>query len=679
MLMSTREKEIIELLIKYYGQYVTIYKIAQQLGVSSRTIHRELKDIETYLKGFNITLERANKKGIKLSGEDVHFQELKKEMAQHETVDLSVEEQKAIILYALIQSKHAVKQYSLSQEIGVSVQTLTKLLDDLEHDLASYQLTLYRKRGEGVYLDGPESKKREFLSQLMVNNLNSTSVYSVIENHFVYQSLNQSQQALVDLDSIFNIERILMDYLGELPYTLTESSYLTLTVHIVLSIARIQNGEYVSINEEIYDSVKDTFEHRIATEIAKRLEGLYDIDFNQAEVTFITIHLRGANRRTTSQVFENNEFDDRKIQSFVNRVERLSGQTFEDYATLVQGLSLHINPAINRLEANIETYNPLTEMIKYKYPRLFDIVHKAIDQTWPELAFPDNEIAFIVLHFGGSLKSQSSQLLHVLVVCSSGIGTSRLLATRLQQSFSEIEKITQASVSDLKMLDLDDYDGIISTVKLDITTPFITVNPLLPESDVTYVASFLKTKEHRATQQDTSDVKHSTIHDPDNIINNMEQGLELLNSMQIEYKDVTNWNKYLADYLEENGVIAPGSQTSFAELLQDKLNQNPGWVLHPYPVAIPHMRDDLIQRPLILITILNQELGMQSTQNDLFKIKYMISLFIPNNDEMAQLVGELSAELGHHLEQIDDFMQNLDAIKHILRDSFIKRIQNQLT
>ena len=64
MLMSTREKEIIELLIKYYGQYVTIYEIAQQLGVSSRTIHRELKGIETYLQGFNMKLERANKKGL---------------------------------------------------------------------------------------------------------------------------------------------------------------------------------------------------------------------------------------------------------------------------------------------------------------------------------------------------------------------------------------------------------------------------------------------------------------------------------------------------------------------------------------------------------------------------------------------------------------------------------------
>lgn len=90
-------------------------------------------------------------------------------------------------------------------------------------------------------------------------------------------------------------------------------------------------------------------------------------------------------------------------------------------------------------------------------------------------------------------------------------------------------------------------------------------------------------------------MKHS-IQDPDQVVMNIEHGLTLLNSMQFEYKDVTIWNHYLADYLEDNGIIAPNSQTSFAELLQDKLNQNPGWILQPYPVAIPHMKDDLILR-----------------------------------------------------------------------------------
>ncbi|MEN2449391.1 PRD domain-containing protein, partial [Bacillus sp. JR_15] len=343
----------------------------------SRTIHRELKHVESYIDTFSIQLDRVNKKGIRLNGDQQAIQSLKYEMTQQQTIDLSVEEQKVIILYALIQSKHAVKQYSLAQEISVSIQSLAKLLDELEHDLESYQLSLTRKRGEGVMLNGTESKKREFLSQLMVNNLNSTSVYSVIENHFVYQSLHQSQQSLVDLDRIFKVERILMDYLGELPYSLTESSYLTLTVHIVLSITRMQNNEYVSLNEDIYQSVKHTFEHEVASEIAKRLEDLYDVQFNQAEVTFITIHLRGSKRKDTKDTLFEDKKNEQKIKSFVQNVEEISGQYFDEKTTLINGLSLHINPAINRLESNIETYNPLTDMIKYKYPRLFDNVSKA--------------------------------------------------------------------------------------------------------------------------------------------------------------------------------------------------------------------------------------------------------------------------------------------------------------
>ncbi len=48
---------------------------------------------------------------------------------------------------------------------------------------------------------------------------------------------------------------------------------------------------------------------------------------------------------------------------------------------------MHIIPAINRLNANIETYNPLTEMIQHKYPRLFESVHRALLQHGQILIF----------------------------------------------------------------------------------------------------------------------------------------------------------------------------------------------------------------------------------------------------------------------------------------------------
>ncbi|MBU5915032.1 HTH domain-containing protein, partial [Vibrio cholerae O1] len=82
----------------------------------------------------SLTLERANKKGLRIAGADTDLNDLKQSIAQHQTIDLSVEEQKVIIIYALIQAKEPVKQYSLAQEIGVSVQTLAKMLDDLELD-----------------------------------------------------------------------------------------------------------------------------------------------------------------------------------------------------------------------------------------------------------------------------------------------------------------------------------------------------------------------------------------------------------------------------------------------------------------------------------------------------------------------------------------------------------------
>lgn len=57
---------------------------------------------------------------------------------------MSQEEQKVIILYALIQAKDPIKQYSLAHEIGVSTQTLAKLLDELDGELVQYQLTLQK-------------------------------------------------------------------------------------------------------------------------------------------------------------------------------------------------------------------------------------------------------------------------------------------------------------------------------------------------------------------------------------------------------------------------------------------------------------------------------------------------------------------------------------------------------
>lgn len=130
---------------------------------------------------------------------------LQQELGQDTVIDLSTEEQKVIILYALIQSNEPVKQVGLASEIGASLQQLSKVLDELEQDLNQFKIKLIRKRGVGISILGSEMHKRELLSQLMMERLDSTSVYSVIENHFVFQSLNHNRLPMVDMKEIFKL------------------------------------------------------------------------------------------------------------------------------------------------------------------------------------------------------------------------------------------------------------------------------------------------------------------------------------------------------------------------------------------------------------------------------------------------------------------------------------------
>lgn len=303
---------------------------------------------------------------------------------------------------------------------------------------------------------------------------------------------------------------------------------------------------------------------------------------------------------------------------------------------------------------------------------------------------------------------EGNRFLNILVVCSSGMGTSRLLSTRLEQVFSEIERITQASVSDLKSLDLSQYDGIISTVNLDIDSPYLTVNPLLPDSDISYVAQFLNTKstfqethDKSSNMIDKDDVhvetkdidgntsfeneqtsyltsvfeKHLSDEKSEQLMHHMRSGLTLLDSVKIVSTEVKQWQTYIADYLYQCDVI--NDPTSFAELLEQRLIDNPGWILSPYPVAIPHLRDNMIKHPMILITVLEEPLTLPSIQNDNQTIKYMISMFIPDNDFMASLVSDLSEFLSLKLESIDTFMENPQELETLLRNKFLERIKKQ--
>ncbi|KIX89833.1 PTS lactose transporter subunit IIB [Staphylococcus microti] len=680
MYMGMRERQILLILLKNKGYPINLFDIAQQIAVSSRTVHRELKNIDTTLATFHMTLRRIKNKGILLEGDESAFEALTQAVNALEVVDLTSDEQKVIVLYALIQSGEPVKQMSLASEIGASLQQLSKVLDHLALDLAQFHIKLIRKRGEGISIVGSEMQKRALLSQLMMERLNSTSVYSVIENHFVFQTLNQERLPMVDMKDIFQVERLLMDDLDQLPYTLTESSYLALIVHIVLSIERMKHQQFVSVEQNIIAEVQDTLEFQIATHIAQRLGHHYDVTFNQSEITFMTIHLRGAKRRNDKDT-PNQESYHALVNALIDDVAAQTDAQFESRSELEAGLLLHLPPAINRIRANIKTYNPMTQRILSSYPTLYDAVAQSIAKALPSLSFPDYEIAFLVLHFGGAIV-KNKQLTKVLVVCSSGIGTSRILANRLTEAFPMIDEIEQAAVSTLKTYDLSKYDAIISTIELDIHEPYLTVSPLLPEHELTQTTHFLQEQLATKLNQQQRTIMQADVNTTDTHAaipkDDINQKLALINACLSLADDIIvstahcqNLDTALAHYLAELKVI--NNTLEVSHLLKQR-NQTQNFSLAPYPVAIPHLKDKLIVKPHFSISKLAQPI----TSPDQPPIHYVVCAMLPENSQLTPLVSHLYSYITEHLEDIDTWMSDQTEVEHALKQQILTFIKHTL-
>ncbi|QQC94731.1 BglG family transcription antiterminator [Mammaliicoccus sciuri] len=677
MMISNREKSILKLLSERLHSFLTIHDIAQALGISSRTVHREMKSVEDTLNKYHLSLTRVPKLGLRIEGEPEDIDNFVQSLTEQNTIDLSDEERKVIILYNLIQSKDPVKLYSLANEIGSSTHTLNKIIEQLEPELHTFELSLERRRGEGLILNGEEVNKRQLLARIMLEKLDGDSVYSVVEDHFVYHTLNETHlRGIVDIDRLFNVERLLMDELGTLPYTLTEASYLTLTIHIVLAIERIKQDGHVEIEDDILNELISTDEFKVSERLTNVLSDIYDVTFNHSEIAFITMHLRGARRRHET-TYENNDIHKQRVTELIEFVKD-QGFSFKDEAALFKGLNLHLEPAINRLEANIETYNPLTEMIETYDQELFEAVSSGLKIVFMNYHFPKSEVAYIALHFGGMLQAKQRRSLHVLVVCSSGIGTSRILSNRLKQHFSEITQTTEVSVSSLKSIDFSKYDGMISTVAVDTKYPHITVNPLLLKQDAENVKYFLK-------------LQQSVVHDPQNTQNQeqllsyedydrtvtfIEESLALIQNMIVEKKKVTQLERYLIQTLSKHRVI--DNTHTFSEKLNSRMNLQ-GFALTGYPVAIPHLSDESIKKPQLIITELTKPLMLKTIENEQQEVNWLVCMFIPRNSEQGQLMSEVSSLITEHLDDIDQLLNDRVKIENTLKSFFLNKLKQKLT
>ncbi|MCO7174996.1 BglG family transcription antiterminator [Sporolactobacillus kofuensis] len=487
MYVTNREKTILELLMKTSGRHSAL-SMASYLQVSVRTVHRDLKNVEKMLKPFGLQLIQNEDKTLQIQGPNEAVFKLVQELSKIKPVDLSAKERKLLLFLKLFNTDEPMKIGPLAKELGISSTTLGGYLDELSTWMEDFEAHVVRKRGVGVQLTGSERSKRTAFAHFYLFYFNEELIEAIFQiNH---QQPNRGIRVLhyIKSDYLSAVDQV-MKHNRNLYTELADSDYVSFLIQVCIALQRFESGHPLE-ETEAEDNEKQNSHEREALSFIEKLCGLLSdqlgIVLPDQEKAFMVTLLKGSRLQNAESIYFDQVITGKAIKKLIQHVsQQLQVDLTSDFS-LFQGLLAHLEPSLFRIRKDLATFNPLTQQIKDRFPVLFKITEQALQQVFQQIQFPDDEIAYIVLHFGSALEQRKQiRNIHALIVCPTGIGASKMLAARLRKEMPELYSVQTASIHDMRRMDLDTFDLILSTVHLPKQKiPCLFVNPLLSKEDI---------------------------------------------------------------------------------------------------------------------------------------------------------------------------------------------------
>ncbi|MBR1646743.1 MAG: BglG family transcription antiterminator [Selenomonadaceae bacterium] len=481
--MEQRTRDILKLLL-HEKNYQTTAQIAEQLNVSAKTVSRQLSKVEEVLLKAGLQLEKKSGAGILIVGNEVKRYGLAAQLKSGDKKEYTPTERRSIIISKLLSSREPIKLFVLSSAVHVTDSTISNDLDKLEQWFREHGLKLLRKPGLGVSLLGDERDLRRAIVRYIYEHVGEESLLNLMQDNLpedddaTVAQVSKFLLELIDAGEWRRLEQMIRVTENELGYKLSDNAFIGLTVHLSLALRRIKNHESITVDEEICSRIKDGREFAAAKKIAEKISAAFGVNVPDSEICYITMHILGARSRYNSASIGKISMMDNfhlvtLAKQIMKRAAKITGRDIDKNQSLLAGLVNHLAPTISRLKMHMDIRNPLLNEIREHYPELMSLTRKCVVEVEDEVGetLPDAEIAYIAMHLGAAL-SDSEKFLHavhrVVVACPTGMGTSRLLASRLRANFPTIKIVDEIPILELtpEYIAAKDFEFIISTVPI---------------------------------------------------------------------------------------------------------------------------------------------------------------------------------------------------------------------
>lgn len=440
--MNTRGLNIIKILLNSV-EPVSSLALSQEIGCSKKTIQNEIKNINKELKNGEIVSIRGV--GYKLEGNVDDIDIKTSDLYDYDRVEYIIKK----IINISSTDKDTIKLEDLADSMYVSLSTVKNDLKEVKKILDEYNLKISSKHKQGICIEASEEYIIKFIINYSNKLDNSLNIKDFLSNNII--------------ENLFSIKKILLDTLNYENMILTDNEFKNIVNYISI---------YLSRN-------------------------------NVNQIDFIKEYIKSYKRKKEKPISEDEQFLIKKsIKEFCRDLNLATSINISHDKIFEECLFNHICNLYKRADLNINQYEITVGEIKFKYPFAFElakIAKKTIEKNL-NIQISEDEVGNIALHIGGALeridKSDEKKVYKTIIVCTSGVGTSMLIKSKLENIFKERLEIIKVIPSYLvDYINVLDIDFVISTVEVNLDNiNVIKVSPMLTDRDIKLIEKYIETE-----------------------------------------------------------------------------------------------------------------------------------------------------------------------------------------
>jgi lichenan operon transcriptional antiterminator len=473
-------------------------EISKLVGVSSRTIRTDIKNLNDLLRknGGIINSDKSKGYNLKIKNKDAFnkFKMTEEENQVLETNFCTPEERISYIVTRLLLNAlndKQITQMNLAYEMYISLSTLKKDLKEVEKRVAKYNLKIISYKTKGIMIFGNESDIRYCIAECVFNNNKNYN-----EDNKFYNNIFKG----IDLDKIRGIT---LNIISKYSIKLTDIAFENMLIHIAIMIKRSSNKNIISYKRGEIDEIEKTKEFKIVNELMIEIYKELNTQVESSEIYYITQHLIASKRY--SKVSQNETKYENLISLIIFNIKQKTNIDFSNDKQLIMGLKIHLKTAINRMKFNMNIRNEMLKVIKTNYQLAFQIavIASKVIEKEEQIVVNENEIGYIAIHFGAALSRRGidndCNSKKAIIICSTGIGTALLIKENIKNKFGDKIKVVKTiSMYEINKDIIDSVDLILTTipVKSIKSKKIVQVSNLLNDDEVNKIKKVILGQEY---------------------------------------------------------------------------------------------------------------------------------------------------------------------------------------